>query len=182
MRLSLASVSALRSALILTALLAALTAVSAQDPEQPPGETTGDGPGFAWRAELPGGAFMVSLAALRHVSVHEYLVPGVGKITELTIDAGGSVAARFYAVSPPDIQAPSGAAQSVLDRAKEVFAEARDRADPAGLSRSVIKDYPNTTHAHTVEYLLSSPEAVRKLHQHLEDAWTRGRGASIKIE
>lgn len=166
----------------LAAIFVAALLLSAAAPGQEEEFDNGGSPAFAWRAELPGGTFMVSLAALRHISVHEYLVQGVGKITEMTVDAGGSVAARFYAVGLPDAQPPSGLGQSVIDRAKEAFTEARDRLDPGGISRSVVKDYPNTTHAHTVEYLLGSPEAVRQLYQNLERAWTRGRGDRIKIE
>ncbi len=149
---------------------------------QQKGETISGSPAFAWRAELPGGTYMVSLAALRHISVHEYLVPGVGKITEMTVDAGGSVSSRFYAVGLPDAQTPSNLGQTMVDRAKEALNEARDRMDASGITRSVVKDYPSTTHAHTVEYFISSPESVRKLYQNLERAWMSGRGDSIKIE
>jgi hypothetical protein len=137
---------------------------------------------FQWRAELPTGTFIVALGSLKNISIHEYLVNGLGKVTEMTIDSGGSTTARFYAVEPPSVKTPSGLGQSVADRAKEVVGEMRSRIDRSGATNVVVKDYPNTTHAHTVEYLLPSAETVRKLFKNLDKAWAAGRGDKIKVE
>ena len=48
--------------------------------------------------------------------------------------------------------------------------------------QKVIKTYPTTTHAHTVEYRLASKSDLQNLRQSLEQAWTTGRGANFKIE
>jgi hypothetical protein len=140
------------------------------------------GASFQWRAELPTGTYIVALGSIKNISVHEYLVNGLGRVTEMTIDSGGSTTARFYAVEPPNVQTPSGLGQSVADRAREVAGEIRKRADPSGATNVVVKDYPNTTHAHTVEYLLADAATVNKLFKNLDQAWARGRGDKIKIQ
>ncbi len=134
-----------------------------------------------WRARVPGGTYVVLLSSLRSISTHQYLVNGVGLITELTIDAGGSTTARFYSVEPPKVESPSGVGQAVISRAQEVVGEARNRLDPGRNLAVVIKDYPNTTHSHTVEYLLPSSSDVVSLFENLERAWARGRGGQIEV-
>ena len=42
----------------------------------------------------------------------------------------------------------------------------------------VIKNYPATTHAHTVEFRLSSKANLQQIEQSLEQAWTYNKGAS----
>ena len=46
----------------------------------------------------------------------------------------------------------------------------------------VIKNYPATTHAHTVEYRLSTKANLQQIEQSLEQAWTTNKGLSIKTE
>jgi hypothetical protein len=44
----------------------------------------------------------------------------------------------------------------------------------------VVKSYPTTTHAHTVEYRLVDRESLNKLFDSIEEAWLNGRAGSFK--
>ena len=46
----------------------------------------------------------------------------------------------------------------------------------------VIKNYPATTHAHTVEYRLTNKANLAQLEQSVEQAWTTNKGVSISSE
>jgi hypothetical protein len=45
-----------------------------------------------------------------------------------------------------------------------------------------VKDYPATTHAHTVEYRIESKEKLQGLLKSLTDSLTSGRGDSFKLD
>ena len=63
----------------------------------------------------------------------------------------------------------------------------QQRATDAAISQAgdepvwqkVVKNYPTTTHAHTVEYRLSSKANLQQLYSSLEQAWTTGKGANL---
>jgi hypothetical protein len=45
----------------------------------------------------------------------------------------------------------------------------------------VTKNYPTTTHAHTVEYRLESKAEISKLFDSADRAFRTGQGATIKL-
>jgi len=45
----------------------------------------------------------------------------------------------------------------------------------------VVKNYPTTTHAHTVEYRLESVDQIKKVEKSLEDAWRLNKETLLKI-
>lgn len=154
--------------------LAFLAPLAAQTPTPTP-----DVGGAFWRAELPGGTYMVALPAIASISSHEYLVDGASRVTEVTVDTMGSVQARFYFIEPNIPQAPGGIGQSALNFAQEKAAEALDRTG-TDVWKKVVKKYPEATHAHTVEYRLDSKETLTKLFKSLETSWREGRGRTFK--
>ena len=136
-----------------------------------------------WRCELPGGIYMVSLPTVTSVSTHEYVVnPGTARVTELTIGTNGAVVARFYYIEPLAPKSPIGLGQSIIDKVQEKVEEAADRADVEQVWKKVVKDYPLSTHAHTVEFRLDTLEKLTKLEKSVEDAWRFNKDVSIKIE
>ncbi|MCX6967110.1 MAG: hypothetical protein NTZ46_04910 [Verrucomicrobia bacterium] len=134
-----------------------------------------------WRCELPGGVYMVSLPAVSSVSTHEYVVDGAVRVTELTIGTNSAVVARFYYLEPMVPKSPVGFGQSLLDKAQEKAQEASTRTETEEVWKKVVKNYPLTTHAHTVEYRLDSTDQIKKVQKSLEDAWRKNQETFLKI-
>jgi len=134
-----------------------------------------------WRCELPGGVFVVSLASLASVSIHEYVVDGAARVTELTIATNSAVVARFYFLEPMIPKSPVGIGQTLLDKAQQRVQEGANRTGMEEVWKKVVKNYPATTHAHTVEYRLDSVEQVKKLQNSLENAWRANAETQIKL-
>ncbi len=148
------------------------TGPSQQDPS--PGQRG------VWKAEMPAGNYLVKLGAISSVSRHEYLVDGVGRVSEVTVSAQGPALARFYYVEPNVPQLPGGVGQSTVNFLEEKMREGVSRAGADDVWRTVIKSYPVATHAHTVEYRLQTRDALDKLFGSLERAFTTGRGETFK--
>ncbi|MEM6884519.1 MAG: hypothetical protein AAF571_05755 [Verrucomicrobiota bacterium] len=141
-----------------------------------------DGPTSTLRARLytvtlPGGEYMVDLGSVTSVSLHKFYVDGAFAVHEVTVDTTGSTVARFYFVERnKDVTAPRGIGQSLLDRTQNKVDEVKDRAGvPSLLDEAVVKSYPTTTHAHTVEYRITSLDQLEKLYQDIKTKWQRVR-------
>lgn len=136
-----------------------------------------------WRTELPSGNYSVALTTIASVSTHEYIIDRAVKVYELAIDTTGSVEARFYYLEPVKANAPGGYGQGVVDKVQEKVQEGVQRVtgesgDP--LLTSVVKTYPTSTHAHTVEYRLQSREDVQKMFKSVESAWRSNQDTLFK--
>jgi len=134
-----------------------------------------------WRGELPGGVYMVSLPTVASVSTHEYVVDGVARVTELTVATNSAVVARFYFLEPMVPKSPIGLGQSVIDKVQQRGEEAAGRTGVEEIWKKVVKNYPLTTHAHTVEYRVDSVDQIKRLQKSLEDAWRNNRDTLFKI-
>jgi hypothetical protein len=135
-----------------------------------------------WKCELPGGSYTVNLSTISSVSSHEYVVDGAARVTEVTINTTGPVVARFYYLEPMIPKAPLGIGQSVIDTAQSRANEVTDRTGVEPVWKKVVKNYPTTTHARTVEYRLDSLEKLETLRKSLEAAWRTNAETSIKIK
>lgn len=136
-----------------------------------------------WRAELPGGSYDVALASISSVSTHEYVVSRAVRVFELTIGTNSSVEARFYFVEPLKVKTPDGVGQGVVDNIQDKLQQGVQRAtgetnEP--LLNGVVKDYPTTTHAHTVEYRIASRDDVTKMFKSIELAWRTNQDTTYK--
>jgi len=136
-----------------------------------------------WRCDLPGGVYEVAVRSIISVSTHEYVVDGAARVTEMNIDTGGNVEARFYYLEPLVSTTPDGIGQSVLDKAHELANEAAERLNPGDQPpwEKVAKNYPTTTHAHTVEYRLGSLDDLQKLFNSADTAFRTGQNTQITI-
>ena len=173
-------------------LLAAVGATVAQMRAQSPAPaaspastgTSTSRPDALWRCELPGGVYLVALRSLASVSSHEYVVDGAARVTEVTVATNSSVEARFYFLEPVGVNAssplvPTAALDALRQRAQELGASHSPVED---VWQKVVKSYPASTHAHTVEYRLTSKANLLQLYQSLELAWTTGKGANFKTQ
>jgi len=143
-------------------------------PEEQESPTSGRR-GF-WEARLPGGNYLVKLSSIKAISTHQYLVDGVGQVSEVNISTDSSTLARFYVVDAYRPKTPSGIGQSAVNLLHEKGKAAADRVSGGATDDIVIKNYPTTTHAHTIEYRVADASTLAALYSNLERAWTRNRG------
>ncbi len=158
------------------ALVLSLGGVVAQEPSPTPDQLRRG----IWRAELTGGVYMVRLSAITSVSRHEYIVDGAARVTEVNIATSGSELARFYFIEPNTPKPPVAPAQRALNTIEGKAKEVSARVESDDLREKVVKSYPTTTHAHTVEYRIGDKETLNKLFKSIEDSWLSERSGSFK--
>jgi hypothetical protein len=134
-----------------------------------------------WKCTLPGGTYEVALRSISAVSSHEYLIDGGVRVTEVNIATNGSLLARFYYLEPNTNIAPTAPGAAVIDRAQSLVTDAASRTG-VDVWQKVIKSYPTSTHAHTVEYRLSSKESLQALFSSAEQAFLTGKPGAFSGE
>jgi hypothetical protein len=135
-----------------------------------------------WQCTAPGGTFLVALSNISSVSVHEYLLEGV-RVVEATVGTSGSLIARFYYIDSPGENTSSATVNRGVRRVKELTQQARERLTGSNINphEQAMKTFPDTTHAHTVEYRLDHEELVRAVFKSARQAWVRGEGGRMTI-
>lgn len=144
-----------------------------QQGESSSSDTTG--PRRFWQANLDGGHYMVAIDRISSVSRHSYVLDGAVIVDEVTVDTLGQALARFYFLRPVTGELPGSAAGRLTDRGRELLDQAGRRAG-TDVHNMVMKKYPETTHARTVEYRLMSEQELTGLYNSLKSAWESGRG------
>jgi hypothetical protein len=152
--------------------------LNAQTPAPSPPPNTGVP---VWKCKLPGGTYEVAVNAILAVSSHEYLVDGVARVTEVNVDTTGSLLARFYYIEPITPNSPIGLGQSALDKAGELANELAERTGQDQPWKKVVKSYPTTTHARTVEYRVESAEQLTHIFHSAETAFRQRRQTDLTI-
>lgn len=146
----------------------------ASDAENAPGLTR------FWQADLPGGEYVIALDRITSVSRHKYLLDGTVMVDEVTVDSIGQALARFYFISPVTDEMNSGAAAQLTARAQQLLDKAGDRVG-SNLQNMVVKKYPETTHAKSIEYRLLSAGELTSLYDSVRTSWQSGRGRKFAI-
>ena len=155
-------------------------ATPAATPTQTPASTSR--PDALWRCELPGGVYLVALRSIVSISSHEYAVDGMARVTEVNVATASTVEARFYFLEPMSsnsASAPAATLEKLQQRVEELSAS---HPEIEAVWQKVVKNYPTTTHAHTVEYRLNSKSDLQSLYASLEQSWTTGKGVNFKTE
>ncbi len=144
-----------------------------------------------WDCTLPGGNFCVGLGKISSVSIHEYAIPmptqlpGAvplpSRVYEVNVGTDTALVARFYFVEAATEASALNVTKTALERVNQVANEAANRTGTLKLWQMVQKDYPQTTHAHTVEFRLESREDLNRLYGSVKRAWLTGRGARFSI-
>jgi hypothetical protein len=134
------------------------------------------------------GSYVVRLDLIASAALHEYVVDGVSLVTETTIDTEGNNTARFYFVEPikkSDMAKAPGVAGEAQQWAQELQADAASLMGASGADvnplnqyKRVVKNYPTTTHAKTIEFRLSSKAEVQSIYQQVETALIKGTSAA----
>ena len=116
-----------------------------------------------------GNYYSVSLGAIDSVSQHEYLLDGALRVVEVTVATRGSTQARFYVLEKPSTDTGGLPGQSLADGMGRVAEEIASRAPGAAktATNSVVKKFPETSHAKVIEYRIADRETLGKLFDHL---------------
>ena len=138
-----------------------------------------------WQASIGGGHYMVALERISAISRHKYVLDGAVIVDEVTVDALGQALARFYFITPITA-ATSGSgvgntASRLVDRGQTLIEGAAQKAG-TDVHQMVIKKFPETTHAHTIEYRVLSEQELTGLYTSIRTAWESGRGRSFTVK
>jgi hypothetical protein len=136
-------------------------------------------PNRFWQASMSGGHFMVAIDRISSISRHEYVLNGNALVDEVTVDTLGQSLARFYFIRPlTDTMTGSntGAAVARIAGRTEELVERAASIAGTNAHEKVIKTYPDTTHARSIEYRVQSAEALTALYNSVRTAWERGKG------
>ncbi len=135
-----------------------------------------------WKASLPGGEYMVALGRISSIAKHTYVVDGAARVHEVTVADVSSAIARFYYLEPVTDKSPLAAGQVVLDRLRTAAEEATARAGQQDAWSQVVKNYPATTHAKTLEFRLQYKDNLDSLYSSVSRAWERGNGERFSVK
>lgn len=133
-----------------------------------------------WQASVGNGSFMVALDKIASVSRHSYLMDGV-IVDEVTVDTVGQALARFYFIKPVTDGVAGGSIQKVTDQATAVLGQAAKEAG-TNVHEMVVKVYPTTTHAKTVEFRLRTEKDLDALYKSVSTAWEDSRGRRFTVK
>jgi hypothetical protein len=164
--------------LLCAGFLACAAHVHAQDPAEPDTkDKAGDsaGPARFWQATLGGGHYMVALDRIASVSRHKYVLDGALIIDEVTVDTVGQALARFYFITPITDAAPGNSITGLAARSRELVEKAADRVG-TDVQNMVVKKYPDTSHAKSIEYRILSEAELTALYASVRSSWETGRG------
>ncbi|MAP16278.1 MAG: hypothetical protein CMO49_00710 [Verrucomicrobiales bacterium] len=167
--------------LLLFAFLSISPCVFSQNDNNQNNSSSEQIPSRFWKATLPGGEYMVALNSISSIAKHTYIVDGAARVFEVTVADKSSAIARFYFIEPVTDSSPINAGQVVLDRLKSVTKEASERLGAGDVWDQVIKNYPSSTHAKTVEFRLSVKSNIDSIYSSIARAWERGRGENFKV-
>lgn len=164
--------------LLFPLLAAAFGAAQAQEPTPAPNQRN---PFLIWSVTFPNGnEYLVRVDSITSVSLHDYVLDGAVKVTEVNVATNGSELARFYYVETNKPSTPGNVGQSAVNLAEEKAKDLLTRAGQDDLVTRVVKNYPTTTHAHTVEYRFKNKDDLKKLFDSVSDAFRNRKSGTFK--
>lgn len=174
--------------LTFAATLSAQTAdAGSSSSEGDPKENAGEAVGLEnfWQVKLPDGEYEVALARISSVSRHKYLLDGALIVDEVTIDTVGQALVRFYFIKPASSEASTTAAGKILDKAtgrgQELLDKAAERTG-SDLQNMVVKKYPETTHARSIEYRILTEAQLTTIFDSAKKSWETGKGKKLTVK
>jgi hypothetical protein len=133
-----------------------------------------------WTCTLPGGTYQVLVSAILSVSTHEYVVDGAARVTEVNLDTAGQFAVRFYYIEPAVVAGPGGIGAATLGKVQSILTDAAERSG-SDAWKKVVKSYPTTTHARTIEFRVSSKDSLVKIFTSAANCQATGKADKIAI-
>lgn len=134
-----------------------------------------------WEADLPGGNYMVAIDKISSVSIHSYVVSQTIVVHEVNVQTSGSGLVRFYTFEVPGEGGVASSAKNLIERGKSIVESAGSRTG-VDLNTTVEKEYPITTHAHTIEFRLFDTGDLEQLYSSVKRALKEGRGRKFSIK
>lgn len=128
-----------------------------------------------WQARLPGGEYMVALRNIVSISRHVYVIDGTTRVNEVVVDTGANSLTRFYHVMPLAEYESSRLLNS--STGQNISSSITEDISP-----KVLKQYPTTTHAKTVEFILAEEKNLLSLFSSVKSAWTSGKGKVFTVK
>ena len=128
-----------------------------------------------WQATLAGGHYMIALDRITSISRHKYVLDGSLIVDEVTIDSVGQALARFYFIRPITDAMESNVATQLADQGKELLDKVAKRGGTE-VENMVVKKYPETTHAKSIEYRLLTENELGSLYDSVRNSWETGKG------
>ncbi len=132
-----------------------------------------------WDGRLKGGNYIVRCNSIIALSKHEYISDGVARVVEVNLTLNSAQVIRFYFLEPYKPESGSStlnAGTQALEKAKGLFEQAAGRVSPELTSPKVVKNYPASTHAHTIEFSLKEEATLNSLFGSLERSLRTGQG------
>ncbi len=114
------------------------------------------------------------------VSSHEYVVDGAARVTEVNVDTAGQLTVRFYSIEPATTAGPGGIGAATLGKVQSLLTEAAERSG-SDAWKKVVKSYPTTTHARTVEYRVANKDSLNKIFSSATTAFTTGKAGETSV-
>lgn len=152
------------------------TPAPADPSEQQADEPTRDG---LWDGRFKGGNYVVRCNAIIALSKHEYVSDGVARVVEVNLTLNSAQVVRFYFLEPVKVETGSSfvtAGTQALERAKDMAEQAAGRISPTLTDPKVVKNYPASTHAHTVEFVVKEEARLNAMFQSLQRGFRTGQG------
>lgn len=167
-------------AALLLATAALLTPAHAQQQQGDPPPRRSKNAIALFSCTTPGGVYKVAVRAITAVSRHEYMVEGT-RVTEVNIDSTGQSQVRFYYLEILPTEAPHGVAQGLLNQANEAVKTITNKTNTDDVWKKVVKSYPTSTHAHTIEYRLAEKGDLMRIFDAANDAFTQQREVEVSV-
>ena len=91
------------------------------------------------------------------------------------------MAVRFYYLEQIAAKSPLVVGQSAIDRISELAKEAGQRVGANEVWEPVVKSYPTTTHAHTIEYRVDNEDQLKQIFSSAQGAFESGKTTTFKL-
>ena len=194
----------MKTYITLTALAALLTAPLYAAPGGGGGGNSGNGSGMGtpaagsttsnkqgespfakpyWIGNFGEGQVIIALEQITSVSKQKYVLDGGYVIREIVIDTTGNNTIRIYYISPVSEEANISAIRIASDRMQDLLKQGNDRVGSEAIdpTTAVTKNYPTTTHAHTIEFRVANVALLDSVYNSIVSAWLNGRGMKYQI-
>lgn len=155
----------------------------------PAGSTTSNKQGessFAkpyWIGNFGEGQVIIALDQITSVSKQKYVLDGGFVIREIVVDTTGNNTIRIYFISPVSEESNIAAIRIASDRMQDLLKQGNDRVGSAAIdpNTAVTKNYPATTHSHTIEFRVANVALLDNVYNSIVSAWLNGRGIKYQI-
>ncbi|MEM7699988.1 MAG: hypothetical protein AAF236_16455, partial [Verrucomicrobiota bacterium] len=105
-----------------------------------------------------------------------YVIDGLARVYECTVDTRGSITARFYFVEPVTEGSSITSGSATVDRLRELANGVSQKAGTGDFEVLVTKHYPDTTHAKTTEFRMKQKASISTIYEHVHRVWAQEKG------